>query len=114
MKTINAEAKLMLYVGGVSFCTDEGSQRRRELAEMVAAEKGEGDGFLGGSIIEVEKGKGKGKEKEREDKKGLWGYEIGWCVNALEMEKGDLLRARGWLREWAVSRGEWDAREKQG
>ncbi|KAL9003779.1 MAG: hypothetical protein Q9180_009884, partial [Flavoplaca navasiana] len=86
--------------------------RRRELAEMVAAEKGVGDGFVGGSIIEGEKGKGKGREKDREDKRDLWGYELGWCVNALEVKKGDLLRARGWLRDWGVSRGEWYGREK--
>ncbi|KAL9006335.1 MAG: hypothetical protein Q9180_009766, partial [Flavoplaca navasiana] len=100
MKSINAEAKRLCSVSGVRFCTDETSQRRRELAEMVAAEKGEGDGFVGGSIIEGEKGKGKGREKDREDKRDLWGYELGWCVNALEVEKGDLLRARGWLRDW--------------
>ncbi|KAL8833413.1 MAG: hypothetical protein Q9176_007995 [Flavoplaca citrina] len=110
MKSINAEAKRMCYVGGLRFCTDETSQQRRELAEMIAAEKGEGDGFIGGCIIEGEKVKGKGKESE--DKRGLWGYELGWCVNALEVEKGDLLRARGWLRDWGVSREDLYEREK--
>ena len=69
-----------------------------------------GDWFLGGKVVEDGKGKGKGKE----DKRGLWGYEVGWCVNALEVENGDLLKARGWLRDWAVSRGEMYERAKQG
>ncbi|KAL8861584.1 MAG: hypothetical protein Q9178_002108 [Gyalolechia marmorata] len=109
-KQMSAEAKLMTSAGAVSFCTDEASQRRREMAEMVAAEKGEGDGFLSGGFAEV--GKGKGKGKERDDHMGLGGYDIGWCVNALEVEKGDLLKARGWLRDWAVSRDDEVARSK--
>lgn len=61
------------------FCVDEASQRRKGLAEMLAAEKG------------VE---GKG------------GYALEWCVGALEAEGGDLERARAWLRGWAPQRGE--------
>ncbi|CAL8581234.1 hypothetical protein XPA_006935 [Xanthoria parietina] len=118
MKNINAEAKALLAVGGVQFCTDEGGQRRREMAEMVAAEKGEGDGFVGGRVVDDgvvgEKGKGKEKGGKKTDRRGLGGYDVGWCVNALEVEKGDLLKARGWLREWAVSREEGYAREQQG
>ncbi|KAL8996720.1 MAG: hypothetical protein Q9169_003835 [Polycauliona sp. 2 TL-2023] len=104
MKSISTDAKILMCSGAVDFCTDEGSQRRREMAVMVSAEMGEGDGFRGGR---VEDGKGKkGKEREKEERRGKWGYELGWCVNALEVEKGDLLRARGWLRDWGVSRGE--------
>ncbi|KAF2746406.1 ubiquitin fusion degradation protein-like protein [Sporormia fimetaria CBS 119925] len=61
------------------FCVDEGSQKRRGVAEILAAEKG------------VE---GKG------------GYALEWCVGALEAERGDLGRAREWLRGFAVQRGE--------
>ncbi len=68
----------------VRFCTDEGSQRRRGVAEMMAAEGGDGVG-----------GVGKGK-----------GYELEWCVAALEVEGGDLDRARQWLRDYAPTRAE--------
>lgn len=73
------DAKSLLH-----FCTDDGSQRRRGLAEMVAAE-GMGDANADG--------------------KG-GGYAVEWCVAALEAEAGDLDRARGWLRNWAPMRGE--------
>lgn len=53
------------------FCVDEGSQRRRELAEMLAAEGG---------------------------------YELEWCVAALEAEGGGLDGARTWLGNWAPRR----------
>ncbi|KAK5016843.1 hypothetical protein LTR39_001870 [Cryomyces antarcticus] len=62
------------------FCVDESSQRRRELAEMLAAE----EGGVGG--------------------KG--GYSREWCVGALEAEGGDLDRARAWLKGWALRRDE--------
>ena len=75
----------------VYFCTDEGSQRRRALAGMIAAEGGEGSG-----------GKGKGKEKDG-DKRG---YRLEWCVAALEVEGGDLDRARQWLKDYAPTRAE--------
>jgi hypothetical protein len=61
------------------FCTDEASQKRRVLADMLAAEQGvEG--------------------------KGGFGQE--WCVAALEAEGGDLDRARAWLKNWAPQRSE--------
>ena len=69
----------------VHFCTDEASQKRRVLAEMVAAEGN---------------ASGKGKEKERS------GYELEWCVTALEAAGGDLDKARGWLRDFAPTRAE--------
>ncbi|KAL9635906.1 MAG: hypothetical protein Q9164_003173 [Protoblastenia rupestris] len=76
----------------LQICTDETSQRRRVLADMVAAEKGNG-----GSTT---KGKGKGKE-------GMdHGYELEWCIAALEVEGGDLDKARGWLKGFAPTRGE--------
>lgn len=61
------------------FCTDEASQKRRLLAGMIAAEQGEG---------------------------GNGGYDLGWCVAALENEDGDLGKARNWLRNWAPTRVE--------
>jgi len=75
----------------VWFCTDEGSQVRRGLAEMLAAE---------GRSEEPMTQKGNGKE-------GMGGgYEIEWCVAALDVEGGDLDRARAWLRGFAPSRAE--------
>ncbi|EON64866.1 hypothetical protein W97_04100 [Coniosporium apollinis CBS 100218] len=59
------------------FCVDEGSQKKRGLAELLAAED-EGDG----------------------------GFGFEWCVAALEAEGGDLEKAREWLRAWAPSRSE--------
>jgi hypothetical protein len=55
------------------FCTDEGSQRRKGLAELMAAEKG-----LKGET-----------------------YSLEWCTAALEAEAGDLDKARAWLKGWA-------------
>ncbi|KAL8697785.1 MAG: hypothetical protein Q9201_006932 [Fulgogasparrea decipioides] len=88
----------------VSFCTDEGSQRRREMAEMVAMERGDGDGVVSGSVSEVRDGKGNGRGVERGV--GGGGYDLEWCVDALEVEGGDLLKARGWLKDWAPTRDE--------
>ncbi|PSN71862.1 hypothetical protein BS50DRAFT_544060 [Corynespora cassiicola Philippines] len=67
------------YDTPLHFCVDEASQKRRVLAEMLAAEVG------------VE---GKG------------GFALEWCVAALEAEGGDLEKARGWLKGWAPQRGE--------
>ncbi|KAI4202033.1 MAG: hypothetical protein LQ350_002821 [Teloschistes chrysophthalmus] len=84
------------------FCADEGAQRRREMAGMVAAERGVGDGVVVGRVG----GKGKGKEGEGEVSVVGGGYDLEWCVNALEVEGGDLLKARGWLKDWAPTREE--------
>ncbi|KAI4115083.1 MAG: hypothetical protein LQ338_007909 [Usnochroma carphineum] len=100
-KEAGARIRELLDKGLVSFCTDEGSQRRREVGEMVAAERGEGDGVVVGKV-RGEEGLGEGKE---EGVKG-GGYEVEWCVNALEVEGGDLLKARGWLKDWAPTREE--------
>ena len=62
------------------FCVDEGSQRRRNMASMLAAEDGGPTG------------------------KGGFGFE--WCVGALEAESGDLDAARLWLKNWAPTRAE--------
>ncbi|KAI9799643.1 MAG: hypothetical protein M1833_003958 [Piccolia ochrophora] len=59
------------------FCVDESSQRRRTLAEMMSAEPGA---------------------------KG--GYDIEWCVAALEAEGGDADKAKTWLGNWAPERNE--------
>lgn len=61
------------------FCTDESSQQRRKLAEMLAAEG---------------------------DVSGKGGYGLEWCVAALEAEGGDVDKARLWLRGWAPQRTE--------
>ncbi|KAI9820196.1 MAG: hypothetical protein M1827_005818 [Pycnora praestabilis] len=57
------------------FCVDEGSQKRRALANMLAAE-------------------------------GQGGYDLEWCVAALEAEAGDLDKAQGWLKSWAPTRAD--------
>ncbi|MCJ1386160.1 hypothetical protein MMC17_009286 [Xylographa soralifera] len=63
------------------FCTDEASQKRRVLADMIAAE-------------------------EQIEGQTVGGYDIPWCVAALEGEGGDLGTARSWLRNWAPTRAE--------
>ncbi|RMZ71573.1 ubiquitin fusion degradation [Pyrenophora seminiperda CCB06] len=67
------------YDTPLHFCVDERTQKCRTFAEMLAAETG----------IE-----GKG------------GYELEWCVAALEAEGGDLDKARSWLKGWAPQRTE--------
>lgn len=62
------------------FCVDESSQKRRMLAEMMAAEDG--------------------------GPAGKGGYGVEWCLGALEAEGGDLDAARGWLKNWAPAKGE--------
>jgi len=85
----------------VRFCADEGSQRRRGVAETMAAEGRDGvGGGVDGGVGELGKGKGKGKEGKGE------GYEFEWCVAALEVEGGNLDRARQWLRDYAPTRAE--------
>jgi hypothetical protein len=61
------------------FCVDEGSQRRRNLAAMMAGEK---------------------------DVAGNGGYSLEWCIGALEATNGDLNAAQTWLQNWAPSRAE--------
>ena len=61
------------------FCVDEKSQKQRTLAEMLAAEEGL-------------------------TMKG--GYELEWCIGAVEAAKGDLDGARQWLKNWAPARGD--------
>lgn len=72
----------------VNFCSDEASQQRRSLAEMISAE-GEADG--------VEREQLQSEES---------GYELEWCIAALEVAGGDLDRARSWLNDWAPTRKE--------
>ena len=67
----------------VHLCTDEASQKRRVLAEMIAAEGG-GDGLVQGGS----------------------GYDLEWCVAACESAGGDLDGARGWLRDFAPTKVE--------
>lgn len=62
------------------FCVDEGTQKRRTLAEMLAAEDW--------------------------GPAGKGGYSFEWCVGALEAEAGDLDAARKWLINWAPARQE--------
>ena len=75
----------------VHFCTDEASQKRRMLGELVAAE-----GSAGG------KGKGRAIDGSAEGS----GYELEWCVAALEAAGGDLDKGRSWLRDFAPTRAE--------
>jgi translation elongation factor EF-Ts len=37
---------------------------------------------------------------------GKGGYELEWCVAALEAENGDLDKARAWLKNFAPQRSE--------
>jgi len=76
----------------LGFCTDEGSQKRRTLAEMIAAEGGPG----------ISSAKAKGKERVGEGS----GYDFEWCVAALEVEGGNLDKARGWLKDYAPTKAE--------
>lgn len=76
------------------FCTDETSQRRRLLADMLAAEAGS-TGVEAGAEVGVEA-----------SAVGMGGHALEWCVAALEVEAGDLDRGRAWLRDWAPTRAE--------
>ena len=69
------------------FCTGEASQKRRVLAEMIAAER---------------QGSGKGKGRPADAP----GYDIAWCIASLEVSNGDLDGARAWLSSWAPTRAE--------
>ena len=69
------------------FCTDEASQKRRILADLLAVEGGKVDN--GGESVM------KGGEK------AVGGYDIRWCVAAMEAENGDAAQARTWLENWA-------------
>jgi len=62
------------------FCVDDQSQKRKELALMLAA--------------------------EYDTQFGQQGYDIAWCVGALEAEKGSLEKAKQWLTGWAPRREE--------
>ncbi|KAL9057093.1 MAG: hypothetical protein Q9162_002527 [Coniocarpon cinnabarinum] len=57
------------------FCTDESNQRRRGLADMLQA------------------------EGKRTPMSGEYGWP--WCVAALEAQKGDVLQAHDWLKNFA-------------
>lgn len=70
----------------VHFCTDEASQRRRALAEMVSTEGRAGAG------------------SDDDSERGGDGYVLEWCVAALEVEAGKLDEARAWLRVRAPTR----------
>ena len=83
LKSVEAPAHL---------CTDEASQCRRSLAEMLALE---------GSTAE-RSAKGKGREGETVEA----GYDLEWCVAALEVEGGDLDKARAWLKGFAPTKAE--------
>ena len=79
------------------FCTDEASQKRRALAELIAAEEG-------ALLLPDGKEKGKGNWAAGESRGG--GYALEWCVAALEVEGGDVDKARGWLRDCAPTNAE--------
>ncbi|PGH28507.1 hypothetical protein GX50_08755 [[Emmonsia] crescens] len=68
------------------FCTDEKSQQRRKLAELLAAE------------TETEAGTSASVNEK--------GYDVAWCIAAVEAGAGDVGRAREWLRNWAPGKGE--------
>ena len=64
----------------LQFCVDEQSQRRKSLALMLAA--------------------------EYDTHYGKQGYDLAWCVGALEAESGNLEKAKAWLSNWAARRNE--------
>lgn len=64
------------------FCVDEAAQKRRVLAEMMAAEGADG-GRPGAKV-----------------------YTLEWCVAALEAGQGSLDKARDWLSNFALAKGE--------
>lgn len=74
----------------LQFCTDEASQTRRALAEMLSAEGADEAG----------------KERQTVVKAAGGVYQLEWCVAALEAEARDLDRARAWLKDWAPTRAE--------
>ncbi|KAK2734882.1 hypothetical protein FQN57_001445 [Myotisia sp. PD_48] len=63
------------------FCTDETSQQRRKLAEMLAAENAD------------------------PASRGVT-YELAWCIAGIEATGGDILHARDWLQRQAPRKGE--------
>ncbi|KAL9615322.1 MAG: hypothetical protein Q9167_000293 [Letrouitia subvulpina] len=75
----------------VSFCTDEASQRRRNLATMLTVET---------------PAPGAGKRQSKDVQVTDEGYDLEWTVAALEATGGDLPKARGWLNDWAPTRAE--------
>ena len=86
MKDAMAMAKpilthLMDLTRPLHLCTDEASQTRRLLAEMISS---------------------RGEEQ---------GYDLTWTVIAMEAESGDLEKAQAWLRTWAPTRAETAQRE---
>lgn len=68
------------------YCTDENTQQRRKLAEMLAAEGAAGTASSSSSDREI--------------------YDVPWCIAAVESSSGDVEKARGWLRNWAPKKGE--------
>ena len=76
----------------IYFCVDESSQKRRLLATFLSAE----------TFDATSNTKGKGKAVEGAGA----GWDIEWCVAALEAESGDLDKARGWLKGFAPTRAE--------
>lgn len=76
----------------VFFCTDEANQKRRTLAEMIAAEGGTADSSK--------------KGKMKESLSGSGGYDLEWCVAALESAGGDLGKGRTWLENFAPTKAE--------
>lgn len=62
------------------FCTDQSSQQRRGIADMIAAED---HGSAGGRT-----------------------YSLPWCVAAVETVGGDADKAREWLENWAPAQEE--------
>lgn len=82
----------------LQFCTDEASQTRRVLAAMLSAEKADEETKYRRAVVKALPAAGGGA--------GGAGYQLEWCVAALEAEAGDVDRARAWLKDWAPTRAE--------
>lgn len=91
--------------GGMFFCTDEESQIRRGVADgMAMAVAVDGKGVnTEDSWAKRELGDGDARRGGNGDGDG---YDVSWCMAALQAEGGDVERARAWLVHWAPTRGE--------
>lgn len=76
----------------IHLCTDEASQKRRVLADNLAAE---------GAFADENENE---KRKRSADRRGV--YELEWCVAALDVESGDLDKSRQWLKDCAPTKNE--------
>ena len=100
---LNDENKLL------HFCTDQASQTRRTLAEMLSAESGGSGNSASSGAVEG----GAAMRSSNARRGASSGYQLEWCIAAFEADAQahasrdiDLDRARTWLKDWAPTRAE--------